>query len=236
MTTITIPKFTLSAEWGPDDPEVESVWQLLKDAANKLHDPKIKDEADFRADRIYEKLNEARNHYKTITSKDFQTRPTSEKDAVYNSLYTSLWSSYKDRLTRFTSAIGYELEPVFAGDGQYQSQMQSFSNRYPELSWLKELIDGQKRNWQDTLRDNRNAAEHDGDLRDKKELPSMNTPKEAKIMFAYAARAIESIGICLISYKLPDYWNVTHVNKDATVFDRNPRFAIEVAAKVAKRP
>lgn len=236
MTNNTVPKITFSAEWGSDDPEVESVWQLLKDAASKLHDPEMKDEAYFRADRIYEKLNEARNHYKTIFAEDFPSRPTSEQDATYNTLYGALWSAYKDRLIKFTSAIGYEAGSIFAGDSQYDSLMQSFSDRYPELNWLKQLIDGQKSNWQDTLRDNRNAIEHDGDLRDKKDLPSLNTPMDAKKTFAYVARAIENIGICLISYKLPDYWNVIHLDENATVFDRKPRFKIEVAAKFRNQP
>lgn len=229
MTDITVPTIRLSAEWGPDDPEVESIWILLKDAASKLQDESMKDEADFRADRIYEKLNEARNHYKTIRAEDFQSRPTSEQDAVYNSLYGSLWSAYKDRLIKFLSAIGYEAGALVAGDSQYDKQMESFCNRYPELSWLKQLIDGQKKNWQDLLRDNRNAQEHDGDLRDKKDLPNINNPLEAKKMIAYVARAIENIGACLISYKLPDYWNVIQVEPNATVFDRKPRFEIKIA-------
>jgi hypothetical protein len=208
MIEISNPTLTLSAEWGPDDPEVESVYLLLKDAASKLLDAKMKDEADFRADRIYEKLNEARNHYKTIRSENFQSRPTSEQDAAYNSLYSALWSAYKDRLIRFAGAIGYEAGAIVSGDSQYESQMAAFCSKYPEVDWLKQLIDGQKKNWQDVLRDNRNAQEHDGDLRDKKDLPSINTPLAAKKMFAYVCRAIENIGICLISYKLPEHWNV----------------------------
>src|ERR1039458_3326438 len=119
MIEITSPTLTLSAEWGSDDPEVESVYLLLKDAASKLLDAKMKDEADFRADRIYEKLNEARNHYKAIRSENFQSRPTSEQDAAYNSLFGSLWSAYKDRLIRFADAIGYEAGAVVSGDSQY---------------------------------------------------------------------------------------------------------------------
>jgi len=231
MITISNPTLTLSAEWGPDDPDVESAYLLLKDAASKLLDAKIKDEADFKADRIYEKLNEARNHYKAIRSEDFQSRPTSEQDAAYNSLYSSLWSAYKDRLIKFISTIGYEAGAIVAGDNQYEAQMAAFCRRYPELDWLKQLIDGQKKNWQDVLRDNRNAQEHDGDLRDKKDLPSINTPLAAKKMFAYVCRAVESIGICLISYKLPEYWSVEQINPNATVFDRTPRFVVQIPVK-----
>ena len=189
----------------------------------------MKDEADFRADRIYEKLSEARNFYKTIRASELSSLPTSEQEAVYNSLYAALWSAYKDRLVKFLRSIGYEAGVIIAGDSQYESQITAFCAKYPELDWLKQLIDGQKKNWQDLLRDNRNAHEHDGDLRNKKDLPDINNPVAAKKMFAYVARSIESIGISLISYKLPKYWNVEHIDPTATVFDRTPRFEIEFA-------
>jgi hypothetical protein len=231
MPNVAIPNLKLSAEWGPEDPEVESVWVLLKDAADKIEDAKMKDEADFRADRIYEKLNEARNHYKIIRSSDFSSRPTSEQEAAYNSLYAALWSAYKDRFVKkFLSAIGYEAGAIVAGDSQYESRIKAFCERHPEIEGLKEAIDSQKKNWQDLLRDNRNAHEHDGDLRDKKDLPDINNPVAAKKMFAYVARAIENIGISLISYKLPKYWNVEHTNPTATVFDREPRYEIRFAS------
>jgi hypothetical protein len=229
MTNVTIPNLKLSAEWGPEDPEVESVWILLKDAADKIEDAKMKDEADFRADRIYEKLNEARNYYKIIRAPEFSSRPTSEQDAAYSSLYGALWSAYKDRLVKkFLSAIGYEAAAIVAGDNQYEPQIKAFCEKHSEIEGLKEAIDSQKKNWQDLLRDNRNAHEHDGDLRDKKDLPDINNPVAAKKMFAYVARAIENIGISLISYKLPKYWNVKHTNPTATVFDRKPRYEIGV--------
>ena len=227
MKDTTVPKLNLTAEWGPEDPKVETIWQLLKDAASRLEDEKIKVEAEFRADRIYEKLNEARNHYKSIRTQEFLSRPTSEQDAIYNALYSSLWSAYKNRLISFLSTIGYEAGAIVSGENQYDSQMAAFEKRYPELDWLKQLIDGQKQNWQDNLRDNRNAQEHDGDLRDKQDLHNLNELIEASRMFAYVSRAIESIAICLISYKLPKYWNVVHLNKQATVFSEDPRFVVE---------
>ncbi len=228
MPNIVTSNVKLDAEWGPEDPAVESIWILLKETVSKLHDEEMMDEADFRADRIYEKLNEARNHYKAIRSEGFLSLPTSEQDAAYNSLYGSLWSAYKDRLIMFLRSIGYEAGAIFAGDSNYEAQMTALCERYPELAWLKQVINSQKENWQDTLRDNRNAHEHDGDLREKKELPNINTQLEAKRMFAYTSRAIENIGICFLSYKLPEYWNVVHLDPNATVFDRTPRFKVEV--------
>lgn len=230
MTEFNFANIKLSASWGPDDPEVESIWMLLKDGAKKLEDESLRDEADFWTDRVYKKLNEARNHYMTITADIFHDRPTSEQEATYNSLYAALWSAYKDRLTKLMNAIGYETSAaIFAGDSQYDSQMAAFVKRYPKLDWAKQLVDKQKENWQDTLRDNRNAHEHSGDLRDKLDLLNINNLNEAKKMFAYVSRAIESIGITFMSYKLERMWNVIHVNPSATVFDRIARFEIRFA-------
>lgn len=228
MTNLAIPDFALSSEWGPEDPEVESVWVLLKDATNKLLDPAVKDETDFWADRIYEKLVEARSHFKVIRSEGFSMRPSTEQIAIYNAFYATLWSAYKDRLIKFLDSIGYKAGGIVSGDGQYESQMTAFSDRYPELSWLKELIDRQKMLWQDTLRDNRNPAQHEGDLRGQYSIKNINNPRDAKTLFIYVSGAIENIGICAISYKLPEYWTVRQVNESSNVFDREPRFVIEV--------
>lgn len=228
MTNISTLNVKLSASWGPNDPEVESVWMLLKDAVGKLNDLKVKDEADFFVDRIYEKLREARTHFMTITADDFSTRPSSEQEAIYSSLYSSLWSAYKDRLTKFTCSIGYDTGAIFAGDKQYEVQMQSFVKRYPEVGLgVKRQTDLQKEIWQDALRDNRNAHEHDGDLRKKLDLPSLNSPEIAKDMFINVCRVIESTSIALLSYKLPEIWNVVDVNPTATVFDRLPRYKVD---------
>lgn len=230
MPEINAPSITFSAEWGPNDPEVESIWILFKDAIKKIEDEAMEDEADFRADRIYEKLNQARNHYMQITRDGFSSRPTSEQSAEYSALYAALWSSYKNRLTKMATALGYDIGCIFAGENQYDSQMNAFEARYPEFSGFKASIDSQKSNWQDKLRDNRNAQEHDGDLRNMQDLPNFESPNDAKNMFILVTRAIENIGIMLISYKLPPYWNVITLNNHGTVFDRTPRFEIRHAA------
>lgn len=229
MTNNKAPfSFSLSAEWGPDDPEVESIWFLFKDAVKKIEDEKINDEADFRADRIYEKLREARNHYMVITGDGFDSRPSSERAAVYNSLYSCLWSAYKDRFTKFTESFGYNTKCIFSGD-DYEQQMSGFIKRYPEANDLKAFIDIQKNSWQDNLRDNRNGNEHDGDFRTKKDIPDFNDKESAKQIFIAVTRTIEMVGIKLISYKLPEYLNVIFVNNKATVFDRVHRFEIRHA-------
>ena len=226
MTTNKAPfSFSLSAEWGPNDPEVESVWVLFKDAVKKIDDEKIKDEADFRADRIYEKLREARSHYMVITGHNFDSRPSSERAATYNSLYSCLWSAYKNRFTKFTESFGYNTGCIFSGD-DYEQQMNGFIKRHPETKDLKAFIDIQKKSWQDSLRDNRNGNEHDGDFRTKKDVPDFNDKENAKQIFIAVTRTIEMVGIKLLSYKLPEYLNVIFVNNRATVFDRVHRFEI----------
>jgi len=226
MTDIIIPQIKLAARWGPNDPEVESIWFLFKDAVRKFEDDKLEDEADFRVDRIYEKLDEARNHYVQIMRDDFLSRPTSEQSATYNALYGSLWGAYKDRLSQLAKAVGYDISCVYAGYKEYEAQMNAFTKKYSELVWLKSYIDLQKANWQDKLRDNRNVHMHDGDLRNKIDLQSINNSDDAKMMFILTTRAIEGIGISIMSYKFKEYWNVITLNNRATVFDRSPRYEI----------
>ena len=220
--------FSLGAEWGPNDPEVESIWFLFTKAVEKIEDDKIRDEADFRANRIYEKLQEARNHYKVVAESGFNSRPSSEITAVYNSLYSCLWSAYKDRLVKFTRSFGYDTGCIFSGD-DYEQQMNGFMRRHPEVSDLKSFIDIQKRTWQDHLRDNRNGNEHDGDFRNKKNVPDFNNQENAKQIFIVVSRTIEMVGITLLSYKLPEYINVILVNNKATVFDRIHRYEVRHA-------
>lgn len=220
--------FSLGAEWGPNDPEVESIWFLFTKAVEKIEDDKIRDEADFRANRIYEKLQEARNHYKVVAESGFNSRPSSEITAVYNSLYSCLWSAYKDRLVKFTRSFGYDTGCIFSGD-DYEQQMNGFIRRHPEVSDLKSFIDIQKRTWQDHLRDNRNGNEHDGDFRNKKNVPDFNSQENAKQIFIVVSRTIEMVGITLLSYKLPEYINVILVNNKATVFDRTHRYEVRHA-------
>lgn len=217
--------FSLSAEWGPNDPEVESIWVLFKDAVKKIEDEKINDEADFRADRIYEKLCEARTHYITIAGDGFDSSPSSERAAVYNSLYSCLWSAYKDRFTKFTESFGYNTWCIFSGD-DYEQQMNGFIRRHPEALDVKVFIDLQKKSWQDNMRDNRNGNEHDGDFRTKTDVPNFYDKESAKQIFIAVTKTIEILGMKLLSYKLPEYFNVILVNKKATVFDRIHRFEI----------
>ena len=97
------------------------------------------------------------------------------------------------------------------------------------MSDLKSFIDIQKRTWQDHLRDNRNGNEHDGDFRNKKNVPNFNNQENAKQIFIAVSKTIEMVGITLLSYKLPKYINVILVNNKATVFDRAHRYEVRHA-------
>ncbi len=229
VTSLNSLTVRLNAEWGPEDPEVETVWVLLKNIAKRLPDETVEDEADFRIDRIYEKLVEARNHYIVIRGKEFSGKTVSEQDAIYNSLYTALWSAYKDRLPAFGKSIGYDLSCIFAGEKQFESQLNSFVTRYPELESFRSVILNQRQNWQNNLRDNRNVQTHDGDQRNQREIVDLNTPSQAKQYFALVCRAIESISVAILSYKIPESWNIVPVNEGATVFDRVHRYELRHA-------
>ncbi len=230
MPDITIPIITLGASWEPEDPEVESIMQIFHDALEKLSEHN--EEAFFRADRIYEKLSEARSSYALIRSEGFTQQPLDDQRAAYNSMYACLWSAYKDRLTKLLQAIGYEAGFMFAGN-DFERQAEAFKSRYPELEWLVEHIRLQKRNWQDSLRDNRNPQQHDGDLRNTN-TEDLDSPLKAANMFARVCNAIEGIGISAISYKLPVYWNIVPLNNGATVFSRTPRFEVKHSIQLAQ--
>jgi hypothetical protein len=201
----------------------------LKKIVKMLPDEKVEDEADFRIDRIHEKLVEARSHYMVIRGEGFSSKTATDQDAAYNSLYAALWSAYKDRLPSFGNSIGYDLSCIFAGENQFESQLNSFVKRYPELESFKSVIVNQRQNWQNNLRDNRNVQTHDGDQRNKPEIVNLNTPAQAKQYFALVCRAIESIGVTTLSYKIPESWNIVPVNEGASVFDRVHRYELRHA-------
>lgn len=227
---ITIPHVTQAASWGPNDPEVENVWVLFKEAIRLIEDKSTADEADFWADRIYEKLGLARNHYIAINKSGFTKRSTSEQDGEYDALYAALWSAYKDRLPKMISMIGYDISFIFAGEKQFKSQATAFKQQHPEHEWLVNYADTQRVNWQNGLRDHRNARQHDGDLREMPNATDINNPKFAKHLFIQVCNTIEGVGVSLLSYKLPPQWTIVTVNADANVFGRVTRYEIRHAA------
>lgn len=92
---ITAPKLTLDAEWGRNDPEVESVWQLLKDAASKVDNAQMKDESDFRADRVM------RNSVKQEITIRLYSRTTSNLDLFQSKMrFTMHYMEHYGALTK----------------------------------------------------------------------------------------------------------------------------------------
>lgn len=234
---IAIPKVELDATWGSEDPEVERIWALFKDALKILAQratgndaqTKLIDKADFWADRVYEKLSNARNHYKVVTADDFSQKPKSEQSSEYDSLYAALWSTYKDRFPKMLANIGYDVSFIHSGDSEFENQANAFIRKYPELGWLGDFIAAQRTNWQNGLRDQRNAKQHDGDLRQMPNATDINNTEFAKHLFNQVCNVIEGVGISAISYKLPPEWVVVVINDEADVFAREPRYRIKHA-------
>lgn len=234
---IAVPKVELDATWGSNDPEVERIWSLFKESIKILADRAVGDDgrtqmiddAVFWADRVYEKLSIARNHYKAVTADDFNKKPKSEQSGEYDSLYAALWSAYKDMFPKMLSNIGYDVSFIFAGDNEFENQANAFMRKYPELEWLGDYIVQQRTNWQNGLRDQRNAKQHDGDLRKMPKATDINNAQFAKHLFNQVCNVIEGVGISAISYKLPPEWGVIVVNEEADVFAREPRYRVKHA-------
>ncbi len=126
--------------------------------------------------------------------------------------------------------IGYDIDFVFAGEKQFKPQATAFKQQHPEHDWLVNYANTRRVNWQNGLRDHRNARQHDGDLRQMPNDTDINNPKFAKHLFIQACSAIGGIGVSLLSYKLPPHWAVITVNADVNVFGRVARYEIRHAA------
>lgn len=93
-----MPVLKQKASWGPNDPKISRPWLFAKEITKYLElDEQTKDEADFLADRLSDKLESALMYYQLITSSDFDSRNISQKRTIYEGLYANLWSFYKGR-------------------------------------------------------------------------------------------------------------------------------------------
>lgn len=225
MVDITVPNVTLDAEWDADDPYIERIWILMKELVRQIGiDDKARDEADFMADRVYEKLNTARNSYQQIKKADFAKLPTSNQKDTYEHLYAALWASYKDCLQSILKTIGYDLGFMFVKDENFDKQAEPFAKAHPNKAWLVDYAKKIRANWHNDLANTRNA-QHTGDFR--KVKVDYNDPKIAKDLFEVVCYVIEGIFVLLAEEKLPKGWLIVVVNDDETVFGRGERFAIK---------
>lgn len=98
-------------------------------------DDKDRDEADFMADRVYEKLNTARNSYQQIKKADFAKLPTSNQKDTHEHLYSALWAAYKDCLQSILKTIGYDIGFMFVDDKNFDKQSKPFAATHPHKAW-----------------------------------------------------------------------------------------------------
>lgn len=223
---ITIPIVTEAASWGENDPYVERIWMLTKEVIRHLDiNEDIEDEADFAADRLYEKLITARNSYSKIADSDFRELNISQQNDEFEHLYSALWSAYKDRFAKLMKLIGYDVSFMFAKPEDFEPKATAFSELHPNKSWLVDYAKQLRDAWQNDLAKNRNAFQHDGDLRN---ITDLNDPQTAKEVFEVVCYVVEGVFAMLSEEKLEANWKIALLDDDETVFGRADRFTLRL--------
>lgn len=234
MPTINVPVVREMASWGPNDPDFTHIYMLAKELAKHLdRSDEDKDEADFAADRILEKLHSALAHYQKISDLSFTSLNTSQQHAEYEGLYGALWSAYKDRMQKYLKKCGVNIGFMFSDNARFEQKAAKFEIHDTDLGPSVDFLRKQRSAWQNDLAKNRNAHEHDGDLRHG--VPDYDNPNDAKRLFAQVCWTMETIIGNFVSWRLKPEWNVVEVNPGTTVFDRQPRFIVEHAVMTAQR-
>ncbi len=221
---ITIPTVQLATSWNADDPYVERIWMLTKEVVQHV-DIENEDGADFATDRLYEKLVTARNSYSKIASSEFSNLNVGQQNDEYEHLYSALWSAYKDRFTKLMKLMGYDVSFMFAKPEQFARKAEIFTEAHPTKAWLVGYVEQLRDNWQDDLAKNRNAFQHDGDLRN---IPDYNHPQTAREVFEVVCYVIECVFALLIEEKLQRNWKIVLLDDDETVFGRSDRFTLRL--------
>ncbi|HXR49512.1 MAG TPA: hypothetical protein VN778_00585 [Verrucomicrobiae bacterium] len=229
-----VPVLREMASWGPDDPDFTRIYSLAKELAKYLDaSDEDKDEADFAADRILEKLDSALAHYQKINAPNFASLNTTQQHAEYEGLYGALWSTYKDRMQKYLKKCGVNIGFIFFNDVRFEQKATEFAIQDPDLGQFVDFLRKQRSGWQNDLVKNRNAHEHDGDLRSG--IPDYDNPMDAKRLFAQVCWTMESLIGNLVSWRLKPEWNVIDTAPNSTVFNRQPRFIVEHAIMTAQR-
>jgi hypothetical protein len=224
-----------TSSWGVNDPDIWRPYILPKELVKYLvADEQVRDRADFAADRIKDELETALVHYQTITAEDFMELNLSQQRAAYESLYSDLWTLYKDRVQEYLKAIGIDIGFMFAEDNKnFNKYAKVFVANHPDNADFIQFAKLQRDSWQNDLAKNRNAHEHRGDLR--KGVKEFDDPTDAARLFAQVCWTMETIIANLVSWKLEKQWNVIENNRESTVFDRVERFTIEHAFTTQRR-
>jgi hypothetical protein len=218
-----------TSAWGVNDPDIWRPYYLSKQLVEYLDaNDRLKDRADFAADRLKDELETALAHYQVITSDGFASLNLSRQRAAYESLYSDLWTLYKDRMQKYLKEVGIDVGFLFAENTKnFNKYAKIFVENNPNNADFVEFAKRQRDSWQNDLARNRNAHEHHGDLRNG--IKDFDNLDDAKRLFAQVCWSMESIVANLVSWKLKEEWNVIDNHPKSTVFDRVERFAFEHA-------
>lgn len=230
--TVWIAKEAHSRDLG--DPHISRPWLLAKEIAQHLElDDASKDEADFFADRLLDKLESALMYYQLITDDDFESRNTSQKRTIYEGLYANLWSFYKGRMQNYLIVMGWSLDFFFCTEKSFENNAKKFIEGNKQHEGLVKLARGQRKAWQTNFGMSRNIAEHSGDYRGG--VDTYENKEDAKRLFAQVCWTAETLIAYCGSYKMAGEWDVIDMDAKLTVFDSDKRYAIEHAVNTMRK-
>ena len=234
MAKLTIPIVKERSSWGPDDPHIPKPHQLARAITERLDTDEVtRDEVEFLADRLMDKIESALMYYQLIMADDFEKRNISQKRTIYEGLYANLWSFYKGRVQNFLKAMGWDLALFFCAEKNFEKAATKFIQNNPDHISIVDYARKQRDGWQMSFALSRNRSEHSGDYRDG--LKSYEDPADAKRLFTQVCWSAETLIAYFGSYKMLRDWNVSEIKPGATIFDRDPRFIVEHAANAALR-
>ena len=166
MSKMFIPVLKEASRWGPGGPYIIKPYQLAKEIAKHLDtDNATKDEVDFFADRLLDKIESALMYYQLIVADEFEGRDISQKRTIYEGLYANLWSFYKSRAQNYLNKMGWDIGFFFCKENPEHKSI---------VNYAKKQRDG----WQAEFALSWNVAEHSGDYRDGAKC--YENPDEAK--------------------------------------------------------
>jgi hypothetical protein len=234
MSKMFIPVLKEASRWGPGGPYIIKPYQLAKEIAKHLDtDNATKDEVDFFADRLLDKIESALMYYQLIVADEFEGRDISQKRTIYEGLYANLWSFYKSRAQNYLNKMGWDIGFFFCKEKDFEKQSNKFIQENPEHKSIVNYAKKQRDGWQAEFALSRNVAEHSGDYRDGAKC--YENPDEAKHFFAQVCWSVETMIAYFGSYKMLRTWNVSEVEPDATIFDSHSRFIVEHALETKSR-
>jgi hypothetical protein len=219
---------------GINDPNISRPWLLAKEITKHLAlDEARKDEVDFFANRLLDKLESALMYYQLIIAEDFDGRNISQKRTIYEGLYANLWGFYKGRMQNYLEKMGWNLAVFFCKEKNFGKTAEEFTKENPEHKDIIELAHRQRDLWQTDFGLSRDASEHSGDYRDG--TNTYETKEDAKKFFIQVCWTAETLIAYCGSYKLERDWNVTEINPMSTVYDGKDRYVVEHAIQTVQR-